>query len=168
VYHRATGRALTFYDSLVRAGFEFLPLAWLRVYRLLKYWLANPSSGVVDEKTSYFRDLKMHWPTILASTAALAAIIFIHLHANPHLLFILFYGLPCALLALVVNKRWATLFVVISSVVSPWVQYDGDSDYRSTGVFVWNLFSRFILLEILVLTIGRIRLDFSRTGHHVK
>ncbi len=36
-YHNAAGRALTLYDSLgVRAGFEFLPMAWLRVYRLLK------------------------------------------------------------------------------------------------------------------------------------
>ena len=38
-YHHAVGRALTIYDALVRTIFEFLPLAWLRMYRLLKNWV---------------------------------------------------------------------------------------------------------------------------------
>jgi len=83
-------------------------------------------------------------------------------------MFILFYALPCALVALVVNTRWATLFVVAASLISPLIQYDGDSDYRSPFVFAWNLISRFILLEVLVLTLGRIRMEFRNTGHHVK
>jgi hypothetical protein len=33
---------------------------------------------------------------------------------------------------------------------------------------VWNFASWFVLLETLVLTLGRIRLDFKKTGHHVK
>jgi hypothetical protein len=37
-YHNAVGRSLLIYDSLVRAGFEFLPLAWLRAYRGFKAW----------------------------------------------------------------------------------------------------------------------------------
>jgi hypothetical protein len=45
------------------------------------------------------------------------------------------------------------------------IQYDGDSDYRSAGVFIWNFFSRFILLEIIILTLGRIRLEFSKDGY---
>jgi hypothetical protein len=168
VYHNATGRALTVYDSLVRAGFEFLPMAWLRVYRLLKNWLINPPSGSVDEKTSMWKDLRSNQLTLLTATAFLGLVVFIHLHANPHLMFILFYALPCALVALVVNTRWATLFVVAASLISPLIQYDGDSDYRSPFVFAWNLISRFILLEVLVLTLGRIRMEFRNTGHHVK
>jgi hypothetical protein len=84
------------------------------------------------------------------------------------LMFILFYGIPCALLALVVNTRWATLFVLASSFIAPMIQYDGDADYRSTGVFLWNFFTRFILLEILILTLGRIRLEFSRQKNQEK
>lgn len=164
-YHYALGRVLSVYDSLVRAGFEFLPLPWLRVYRLLKTWVINPPSGAADEKTSLVRDCRNHWPTILVATVLLGVISFIHYHANPHLLFILFYAIPCALLALVVNIRWASLFVLVSSFISPMIQYDGDTDYQSTWVFAWNFFSRFILLEILILTIGRIRLDFSKEGH---
>jgi len=83
-YHHVMGKMLTFYDSLVRAGFEFLPLTWLRVYRLLKNWLVNPPSGAVDEKTSMFNDLKRHWLTILTATALMAGVICIHKHSNPH------------------------------------------------------------------------------------
>jgi hypothetical protein len=167
-YHNAAGRALTIYDSLVRAGFEFLPMAWLRVYRLLKNWLINPPSGAVDEKTSMWKDWKGHWPTILTAAALLGLVIFIHRHANPHLMFLLFYALPCALVALVVNTRWATLFALAATAVGLAVQYDGDSDYRPAFVCLWNFVSLFTLLEILVLTLGRIRRDFKKTDHHVK
>ena len=163
IYHNLAGRLLTYYDATVRAGFEFLPLNWLRIYRLLKNWLVSPPSGSVDEKTSLIRDFKRHWLTILTATAMFGAIVYIHLHANPHLMFLTFYALPCVLLALVVNTRWATLFVLAASVVPPMVQYEGDTDYRSAFVFGWNLFSRFILLEIMALTVGRIRMEFVRT-----
>jgi hypothetical protein len=164
-YHNSLGKVLTTYDSLVRAGFEFLPLPWLRVYRLLKTWVVNPPSGAVDEKTSMLKDCQRHWLTILVATALLGLVSFIHHLANPHLLFVLFYAIPCTLLALVVNVRWATLFVLACSIISPIIQYDGDSDYRSVGVFAWNFFSRFILLEIVILTLGRIRLEFSKDGY---
>jgi hypothetical protein len=167
-YHHFVGRALTIYDSLIRAGFEFLPLVWLKVYRLLKNWVVSPPSGTVDEKTSILKDLREHWLTILTATGLVGIIGFIHLHSNPHLMFILFYAIPCILLALVVNTRWATVFVLIVSLLAPAIQYDGDPDYRTTYVFVWNFFTRFILVEILILTLGRIRLELSRMSHHVK
>ena len=167
-YHNAVGRVLSIYDSLVRAGFEFFPVAWLRVYRLLKNWVVNPPSGAVDEKTSMLRDLKGHRLTLLTATAVLMLIVFIHLHANSHLNFLLFYALPCALVALVVNTRWATLFVLAASLVIPIVQFDGDTDHQPLFVYLWNMVTRFILLEICVLTLGRIRLDFKKTDHHVK
>jgi glycosyltransferase involved in cell wall biosynthesis len=162
VFHTAAGQLGTWYDSLVRAGFEFLPLVWLRVYRLMKAWVVNPPSGDTDEKTSLLKDLKQHWLTILVATGLFAIVAEIHSRSNPHLMFILFYTAPCALLAAVVNLRWATLFVLASAIISPMIQYDGDTDYQSVGVFVWNLLSRFILLEVFILTLGRIRLECSR------
>ena len=167
-YHNFAGRAFTLYDSFVRAGFEFLPLVWLRVYRLMKNWVVNPPSGLMDEKTSMVKDFKRHWQTIFVATGLLALVTFIHLHSNPHLMFLPFYIIPCALVALVVNNRWATLFVMIASIIPPTVQYDGDSDYRSPVVFFWNLVCRFILVEIVILTLGRIRLEFNKTNPHPK
>lgn len=167
IYHNLVGEILTIYDSLVRAGFEFMPLPWLRVYRLLKSWVVNRPSGRPDEQTSVTKDCQRHWQTILAATVLVAVIGIIHSRADPHLVFILFYAIPCALLALVVNNRWATLFVLLSSILTSIIQYDGDPDYRSVGVFVWNLITGFILLEILILTIGRIRLEFSEDDEKV-
>lgn len=167
-FHNFAGRALTGYDSLVRAGFEFLPLTWLRVYRLLKNWVVNPPTGAVDEKTSMYKDLKRHWHTILTASAFQAIILFIHLHSNPHLMFLLFYAAPCVLLALVVNTRWATLFVVAGSITALMVQYQNDDNFRSPLVIAWNFFSRFVLLEIMVLTVGRIRMEFDKTDPHAK
>ena len=109
-------------------------------------------------------DCQRHWLTILVAAILLVLVSYIHLHANPHLQFNLLYAVPCVLLALVVNMRWASLFVLVSSIISPMIQYIGDSDYRSAWVFVWNFFTRFILLEIVILTIGRIRKEFSEDG----
>ncbi len=161
-YHNVVGKGLTFYDSGVRAGFEFLPLVWLRVYRLLKTWVVNPPSGTVDEKTSLLKDLKNHWLTIVVSALLFWLVAMLHKQANPHLMFILFYAIPCAILALVVNTRWATLFVLASAFLAPLIQYEGDADYQNPGVFTWNFVTRFILLEVFILTLGRIRLESSR------
>lgn len=161
-YHQLTGRMLSYYDLLVRAGFEFLPLTWLRVYRLLKFWVVNPPSGALDERTSLWKDFQAHRATILCAILLLELVVFVHLHANPHLMFVLFYAMPCALVALVVNVRWASAFVIASAVIAPIIQYDGDPDYRTPYVMVWNLISRFVLLEGFVLTLGRIRGDFKK------
>jgi glycosyltransferase involved in cell wall biosynthesis len=161
-YHTVAGKLWTYYDSLVRAGFEFLPLPWLRIYRLLKTWVVNPPSGSADEKTSLANDLRQHWQTILIATLMFAVIAEIHSRANPHLLFILFYAIPCGLLALVVNLRWATLFVLASSFLGPTIQFEGDVDYQSSGVFIWNFLTRLILLEAFILILGRIRLECVR------
>jgi len=165
LYHRRVGRTLTIYDSLVRTGFEFLPLSWLRVYRMFKSWVFNPRSGAIDEKTSLREDFQEHRFTILLAAAAVALISYIHYQSNPHLHFGLFYAMPCALLALVVNVRWASLFVLACSSIAPIIQYAGDSDYRPTGVFIWNFLTRLVLLQLLVLFIGRIKLDFAEDGY---
>jgi hypothetical protein len=167
-YHRTLGGLLVNYDSLIRAGFEFIPLVWLRVYRLLKNWVVHPPSGQADEKTSLLADFKTHWITLCTALGLLALVAYVHLHVNPHLMFILFYGFPAALVALVVNARWATIFVVIASSIPPLIQYDGDPDYRPTFVLVWNFINRLILLEIFVLLLSRVRLELARLSHHVK
>jgi len=50
----------------------------------------------------------------------------------------------------------------LSGLLMPMIQYDGDIDYRPLAVIVWNFVSRFILMEALVLTLGRIRLEYKR------
>ena len=167
-YHQIIGGSLSNYDSLVRAGFEFIPLVWLRVYRLLKNWLVNPPSGGVDERTSLVGDFKRHWLTLVTASVIMAVVVFAHMHANPHLMFLLFYALPAALVAIVVNARWATVFVLIGSIISPIVQYDGDPDFRIWYVIVWNFLNRTFILAVIILVLSRIRLELVRVSHHAK
>jgi len=167
ILDQVKGQWLAGYDGLVRAGFEFLPLSWLRVYRLFKHWVVNPPSGAMDEKTSLRKDLETHWRTILVATGMLFFVAVFQMHSNPHLQFILFYGTPCMLLALVVNTRWATLFVLVSSVFSQMIRYEDAPDYHSIWVFLWNFFNRVVILQLLVLTLGRIRQEFAQNGDHV-
>ncbi len=168
VYHTMVGAMLSDHDSFVRAGFEFIPLVWLRVYRLLKNWLVNPPSGKVDEKTSMLNDFKQHWLTILTAAGLMGLVVLVHMHSNPHLMFIMFYGLPAAVVALVVNGRWATVFVLLASIISPIVLYDGDPDYRHWFIVVWNLINRFFFLEMFILILSRIRLELVRVSHHAE
>jgi glycosyltransferase involved in cell wall biosynthesis len=168
VWHYLLGRLLTFYDSLVRASFEFLPLAWLRVYRLLKNWVVNPPTGAMDEKISLRRDIQKHWGVVLLASIFFTVTVVAHLHSNPHLMFIPFYALPCGLLALLANLRWATLFALLASVVAPMVQYEGDTDYQGTFVVLWNGFGRFFLLETFILIVGRIRMDLRAEENRLR
>ena len=161
------GRALVVYDSLIRLGFEYIPLRWLRVYRLFKHWVVNPPSGGVDEKTSMLRDWQTNWRTIVVAAGVLGLVILLQTQINPHLNLILLYGAPCALLALVVNARWATLFAVISAVASQLIRYDDAPDYHSLYVLVWNVATRLAVLESLVLILGRIRYEFAQNGDQV-
>ncbi len=167
-YHTLAGKFWTGYDALVRAVFEFLPLPWLRIYRVLKHWIVNPPSGSSDEKTSLHKDLKSHWPTILFAFTLFAGIAAIHHYANPHLMFLLFYAIPCGILALVVNNRWATVLVLACAFIGPLIQFEGDADYQFAGVFVWNFVTRFVLLEFFVLMLGRIRLEAARIEYQGK
>jgi len=158
-WHFVMGRMLTLYDASVRAGFEFLPLNWLRLYRLLKNWVVSPPTGAMDEKLSFLRDVKKHWDVVLLAGAIFEVTVIAHLHSNPHLMFIPFYAIPCGVLALLANARWATLFALLASVTAPIIQYEGDTDYRSMFVWIWNGFGRFFLLEMFVLLLSRIRMD---------
>ncbi len=160
VYHTVAGKLWTGYDSLVRAGFEFLPLPWLRVYRLLKFWVVNPPTGMADEKIPRFNDFKKNWFTLLALAGLVAGISGLDYVTDPHLqFFMVFYCLPGALAALLVNLRWATLFVLAGATLNTWFQYVGLPDYHHPFIFVCNWLTRFILLEVFILTIGRIRME---------
>jgi len=161
-FHRTAGGLWTLYDSIVRAGFEILPLTWLTLYRLLKGWVITPPSGTIDEKSSLLQDFKSHWQAIGFASVLFMLTVWLHRLSDPHLLFLLFYSVPCSFLALTAGPRWATLFVLLSAIAGPLIQYDNDVDYQSRFVFIWNFLTRFLLLETFILTLSRIRLEFSR------
>ena len=163
-YHQKAGRLLCFYDSCVRAAFEFIPLPWLRVYRQFKFWVTNAPVDAHPKKTSWMSELQEHYPTLVVATSAISLIGWVHIHANPHIMFLLFYLLPCSAVALIVGIRWATLFVLVCAMLGPVIQMQGDIDYKSWMVFTWNSITRFLLMEIWVVFCNRIRLEISKPG----
>ncbi len=167
-FHMQWGGILVGSDSLIRAGFEFIPVPWLKVYRLLKIWVVNPPSGLADEKTSLMKDFKIHYLTLFAATLLLAAVATIHYISNAHLTFILFYSMPAALVALVVNARWASIFAFLGSAIAAIVHFNADPSNRQVFVCLWNFFTRFFFMEIFVLILARLRLELQGLSHHAK
>jgi len=108
--------------------------------------------------------LQEHYPTLVVATSAISLIGWVHIHANPHIMFLLFYLLPCSAVALIVGIRWATLFVLVCAMLGPVIQMQGDIDYKSWMVFTWNSITRFLLMEIWVVFCNRIRLEISKPG----
>src|SRR2546423_921470 len=81
------------------------------------------------------------------------------LFCNPRFTFLPFYLMPIAVLTLVVNRRWGTVAAVIGSFVGPALLSRADTDFAGVGIFIWNWIMRFVLLEIIVLLLDRVRIE---------
>jgi hypothetical protein len=162
LYHRLAGSTLRVMDDARRALFEFLPLTWLQTYRQTAQWLFGRNGSA--RRLSFRQDLSEHWITILSSFLVLAGLITVHYFSDPRFTFLPFYLIPCGTLALVVNRRWATVAAFISAWIGPALLSRADSDFADLGVFVWNCIARFLLLQIVVLLLDRVRIETNSSG----
>ena len=167
LYHQAAGSFISNMDASRRALFEFLPLPWLRTYRQVKAWFlggrtvskANPQS-VLDEFLS-------NKATVLLSFAILAIVGWADYVTGVAVSLAPFYLIPASILTLVINQRWGTfgavmtavVWAVMSSVENPIV------NFSHPGVWLWDLLMRFLVLEIVVLLLGRIRAEVVSQKH---
>lgn len=159
-HHRLLGAGLFAGENLKRLTFEFLPLPWLRTYRQFKDWLLADKAG--EKNISMLGQWRHHGITILASFAFLAASVTLDYATGPEVSVGPIYLIPCAALALVVGRSWATIAAVLA-VVSITICREGITHHFSnlfTGLVVWNVFMRFIFFEIFVLLLSRIRAEF--------
>ena len=157
LYYQATGAVLFKLHNLKRLLFEFLPLPWLRTYRQTKAWLLMKPAAIAKPTLSVRECLAQHSATILASFAMLGLIGLAHHLSNPHILFVPFYLIPCAVLTLILDRRWGILAAAVGSVIGPVVQFFGDSDYAHPSVLLWNMAMRFLLYAVVVLLLDRVR-----------
>jgi hypothetical protein len=154
-YHRTAGAVLTTAKSANRIAFEFLPLTWLRTYRLFKAWYRD---GHLGREPGLGRQIVEHWPTITASFAFLAGVGVADVLTGPDLTMAAFYALPAMALALIVNRGWGSLAAVVSAITWSAVQFgQKDLDFSVACVLGWNSVMRFTVLEIMVLLLDRIR-----------
>ena len=93
--------------------FEFLPLAWLRTYRLTKKWLLAKRAALPADRRSLGEQFRAHWITILASAVILVTVAFFDIITGPDVTLLPFYLIPCAALA------QSSVFSLISTQKSP-------------------------------------------------
>jgi hypothetical protein len=158
-YHRVAGGCLNRLDEARRACFEFLPLPWLKTYRLLKEWYLGGESGLPRERWNLPQELADNWFTLLTGYLILAGVCLVDYQAGPALSMGPFYLVPLAILTLVVNRRWATPAAIICSVFLTVLHSINVFPIPHMGMTIWNSIMRFGLFEIFVLLLDRIRLQ---------
>ena len=161
IYHKLAGLYLHVTEGAKRVLFEFLPLPWLRTYRQAKEWFLAGQPVSSADQLSMLDQFLANKATILVSFAILAAVSVAHHFTGFAVTLIPFYMIPAATLALVVNQRWGTIAAVISTVVWAALQA-ADNPFVNLshfGLLLWDAAMRFVVVEIFVLLLGRIRVE---------
>jgi hypothetical protein len=66
------------------------------------------------------------------------------------------YIIPCMIITLALNWRWGTVLAVVCAVLGPILQRP-DPAYQSLDIQFWNTAMRFVMYEMVVLMIERVR-----------
>jgi hypothetical protein len=138
-----------------------LPSPWLQTYVDTMNWLRAKRDEGRAPRSSVIEQFTRNWPTILISWALIAGAAMLHHFTNPHMVFIPFYLIPCAMLTLTTNRRWGLTGALISAIAGPLVQWYGDADYAATGVMLWNSLMRFLLYATFIYLLDRVRMEVS-------
>lgn len=153
-------------DDGKRALFEFLPLTWLRTYRHVKKWALAQRNALPAERRPIGEQLSAHWVTLLASAVILTAVAFCDVVTGPDVTLLPFYLIPCAVLTLVINFRWGTFAAALTMIVWSVIQAHQNSHLSLAHwqMLVWNATMRFVLFQIIVLLLNRVRVEATAAG----
>ncbi|HEV2327588.1 MAG TPA: sulfotransferase [Verrucomicrobiae bacterium] len=159
-YHSLTGRLLCGMDGAIRVGFEFLPLPWLRTYRQAKAWF-NEGNVAPDQRRSLREEFVIYRETILAGLVVLILVAVADYYTTAAVSLMPFYIVPAAILTLVINRRWGTIAAVMSALVWGLVQNASNPliNLARPGIWLWDAFMRFLVMEFVVLLLDRIRIE---------
>jgi hypothetical protein len=161
LYFNIAGAFFRAWDDGKRVLFEFLPLAWLRTYRLTKKWFLASRAELPADQRSLGEQFSVHWITILASAVVMAIVAYVNILTGPDVTLLPFYMVPCAALTLVINYRWGTFAVATAMVIWSAIQahQNPDLNLEHWGTLLWDAGMRFVLLEIIVFFLNRLRVE---------
>jgi hypothetical protein len=161
VYHVFAGRLLCALDGAIRVGFEFLPLPWLRTYRQAKAWFREGGLNSSDQRISVWREFLAHKATILVSLVVLIGVAVADYYTGAAVSLMPFYIIPAVIPTLVINRRWGTFAAALSALVWAFLQNVDNPLVNLThpGIWLWDSFMRFLVVEIVVLLLDRIRIE---------
>lgn len=161
LYHRILGRIFCGMDGAIRLGFEFLPLPWLRTYRQAKAWFIERKPASLDQRLSLWDEFAAHKATVLVSLIILILVALADFYTSVAVSLMPFYIIPAAILTLVINRRWGTFAAALSALVWGFLQNVDNPlvNLKQPGVWLWDAFMRFLVVEIVVLLLDRIRIE---------
>ena len=164
LHHRLVGGLFFATENIKRLVFEFLPLTWLRTYRLFKSWLFSHDRQ--SHRISIREQIRQHGITIVASFLLWAAIVGLDNLTGPEITISPLYLIPCATLALVVGRGWASTAAVLNAIAITFLRFNesraaGHFSFSLDAVLAWNFCMRFVFFEIFVLLLDRIRVEFT-------
>lgn len=163
LYHQFAGSMICRTDAAKRALIEFLPLPWLRTYRQAKAWFLAGRPVARASRQPLYSEFRTNKATILIGTVILAAVVVADYLTPAAVSLLPFYMVPAAILTLVISQRWGTFAAVASAMAWALVQNVQSPlmNFSHLSVWLWDLFMRFLALEIVVLLLGRIRLELG-------
>ena len=160
-FHNISGAFLCRLDDGKRVLFEFLPLTWLRTYRLLK---GNFLLRRAERRLSLRELLSTHGFTILTSYIILAGVVAVDYSTGPDVTMAPFYMLPSAILALIVGRRWGILAAALAVVFWSAIQSVELKGAFELGIVTWNSIMRFLVFLTVVLLLDRVRGEAKATS----
>ena len=117
------------------------------------FWEPSLNSKVQPTLATQFA---AHWPALLLCSLLLAAVTVVHYKSGSHLLFLLFYLVPCVVLTLKTERRWGVLLATVAAVIGPVMMFVKDSGFHRLDVTLWNIVMRFIILQMCVLFVDHL------------
>jgi len=157
-YYNVTGKFLSTVHTVKRVLLEFLPLPWLRTYREWKIWFLAGQVAAPSTRLPLRRQFAENWVTVLASYGILANVAVLDYVTGPSVTLAPFYMIPCAVLTMVINRRWGTCAAVIAAGIWALIQ-NLELNLGMDAVMLWNFAMRFVFLETLVVLLSRIRVE---------
>lgn len=160
-YHRFLGRLVCGMDGAIRIAFEFLPLPWLRTYRQAKAWFMAGNVSPSDKQLSLWDEFIGNKATILASIIVLGLVAVADYYTPAAVSLMPFYIIPSMILTLVISRRWGTFAALLSALVWALVQNIDNPlvNLKNPGIWLWDVLMRFLVVEIVVLLLERIRVE---------
>ena len=101
--------------------------------------------------------LSRHWAVVLASGLLLLIVAMLDFVADPHMVFIPLYLLPCIIFTLALDFRWGMAAALLSAGTASLVEYLTNPAYGTGEVFGWNALMRLATFLFVVLLLERIR-----------
>jgi hypothetical protein len=163
LYHRAAGSFLCFMDAAKRALFEFLPLPWLRTYRQAKAWFLAGYAVSQSNRRPLGDEFLANKATVLLGIVILAIVAVADYVTGVGVSLMPFYVIPSAVLALVIGQRWGTFAAVTSALTWSLVQNVESPrvNFSHPAIWLWDLLMHFLILQLIVVLLGRIRVEVT-------